>query len=181
MQLSITKAFGREGRWSTMALVGHFDTQSPQTLHLSISILEKLFCTEGASKGHTLTQIPQAIQPVSQFFLVSPPLSLEWQETSTIFDAGSTSITFFGHACSHFLQPVHFVISTIGSPSSLIVMALKGQTLEHVPYPRQPLAQDLSPPPASTAALQSITPSYLNFLLDLLFEPWHIILANLAS
>ena len=36
---------------------------------------------------------------------MSPPLSFEWQATKTCLDAGNTSITFVGHAASHFLQP----------------------------------------------------------------------------
>src|SRR5512135_3776427 len=114
MQLSMTNAFSRCGIKSVIAFVGHFGTQSPQTLHLSMSILERLLLTEGASKGHTLTHMPQAMHPTSQFLRVSPPLSFEWQVMSTCLDAGMTSMTFVGHACSHFLQPVHFVISTKG-------------------------------------------------------------------
>jgi len=77
IQLSMTNALGRSGMKSLMEFVGHFVTQRPQTLHLFRSILDRLFSTEGASKGHTFTQVPQAMHPTRQFFLVSAPLSLE--------------------------------------------------------------------------------------------------------
>src|SRR5208283_353186 len=114
MHLSVTSAFDRLGIKSSIAFVGHLGTHKPHTLHLLISILERFLSTFGASKGHTFTHIPQAIQPTSQFFLVSTPLSFEWQATSTCLDAGSTSMTFLGQAASHFLHPVHFVMSTKG-------------------------------------------------------------------
>src|SRR4030042_2552205 len=107
-------AFGRCGIKSVIAFVGHLGTQKPHTVHLFKSILDRLFSTEGASKGQTFAQIPHAIHPTWQFFFVSTPLSLEWQVTRTCLDAGRTSMTFVGEAASHFLQPVHFVTSTKG-------------------------------------------------------------------
>src|SRR5208283_863954 len=115
---------------STIAWVGQTSAQSPHTLHLLISMRDKLFSILGASKGQTLTHFPHAIHPIWQFFLTSTPLSLEWQDTSTAFEAGSTSITFLGHAVSHFRQPVHFAMSTTGRWSVSILIASKGQTRE---------------------------------------------------
>ncbi len=155
IQLSITKAFGLCGMKSVIAFVGHLETQRLQTLHLVRSILERLFSTDGASKGQTFTHAPHAMHPTRQFAFVSDPLSFEWQVTSTCRDAGRTSMTFVGQAASHFLHPVHFAISIKGRWSSFMVMASKGHTLEHVPYPRHPYLHALSPPPASITALQS--------------------------
>src|SRR5208337_3653580 len=133
MHLSVTTALGLWCIKSTIARVGHTPEQSPHTLHLPISIRERFFSIFGASKGQTLTHFPHAIQPTWQCFRTSPPLSFEWQETSTAFDAGSTSMTFLGHAASHFRHPVHLTISTTGMLFSLMVIAPKGQTRAQAP------------------------------------------------
>src|SRR5208283_4564585 len=133
MHLSVTTALGLWCIKSTIARVGHTPEQIPHTLHLPISIRERLFSIFGASKGQTLTHFPHAIQPIWQFFRTSPPLSFEWHDTSTALDPGSTSMTLLGQAVSHFRHPVHLTISTTGMWVSLIVIAPKGQTRAQVP------------------------------------------------
>src|SRR5512135_3174404 len=134
-----------------MDFVGHFLTQSPQTMHLLWSIRARLLSILIASTGQVLTQMPQAMQPTWHFFFTSTPLSLLWQLITTALDAWASSITCFGQAATHFPQAVHLSGLICGRLSALMVIASKGQARMQVPQPRHPYWQDLSPPAASTA------------------------------
>jgi hypothetical protein len=86
---------------STIALVGQFSTHNPHAVHSALSIRERLFSTLTAftgATGHTLTHLRHPVQPTVQYLRVTPPLSFEWHATSILAEAGSTSMTFFGHA-----------------------------------------------------------------------------------
>ena len=80
-----------------MAFVGHFATQTLHCVHLLKSITGKSFTIVIAPSGQFLAQIVQPIQPTEQLSFTDFPLSLELHAIRTPFDAGTKSITFFGH------------------------------------------------------------------------------------
>jgi hypothetical protein len=118
----------------------------------------RLFSTFTAPYLQVFSQRLQAMQADLQYPRLTAAVSRERHATETFCSCVRSENRRLGQALTHLPQARHLFLSTRGKPSFPMLIALKGQTVTHVPSPIQPEGHFLGPPRRAAAARQSFKP-----------------------